>query len=57
MVVPLADETMYATNADGSELTVTLRIGQSYARPAGIEHSIANRGTTTISFVETEKLA
>ena len=57
VVVPLVDDTMHATNSDGSELTVELRIGQSYARPAGIEHSITNRGTATISFIETEKLA
>ncbi|MFM9921185.1 cupin domain-containing protein [Lacisediminihabitans sp. H27-G8] len=56
VVVPLVSDTMHATNADGSELDVDLRIGQSYARPAGVEHSIANRGTATIIFVETEKL-
>lgn len=48
---------MYVTNADGSELRAELQIGQSYARPAGIEHSVANRGTATIAFIETEKLS
>jgi mannose-6-phosphate isomerase-like protein (cupin superfamily) len=57
VVVPLVDDTMHATNSDGSELTVELRIGQSYARPAGIEHSIANRGTATISFIETDLIS
>jgi len=48
---------MFATNADGSELRAELRIGQSYTRPAGIEHSVANRGAATIAFIETEKLS
>ena len=57
VVVPLVDDTMFATNADGSELRAELRIGQSYTRPAGIEHSVANRGAATIAFIETEKLS
>ena len=57
VVVPLVDDTMFVTNADGSELRAELRIGQSYARPAGVEHSVANRGTASITFVETEALS
>lgn len=57
VVVPLVNDTMHVTDADGSELAADLQIGQSYARLAGIEHSIANRGTATIIFVETEKLS
>ena len=57
VVVPLVDDTMFVTNADGSELRAELRIGQSYARPAGVEHSVANRGTASITFVETETLS
>ena len=57
VVVPLVDDTMFVTNADGSELRAELRIGQSYARPAGVEHSVANRGTATITFIETETLS
>ena len=49
VVVPLVDDTMFVTNADGSEQRDELRIGQSYARPAGIEHSVANRGTASIA--------
>lgn len=57
VVVPLVNDTMYVTNADGSEIAAELRIGQSYARPAGAEHTVANRGTATIVFVETERLS
>lgn len=48
---------MYVTNADGSEIAAKLRIGQSYTRQAGDEHTVANRGEVTIMFVETEKLS
>ena len=57
VVVPLVDDTLEVTHADGSKLATELRIGQSYARPAGIEHSVANRGTASIVFIETEKLS
>jgi mannose-6-phosphate isomerase-like protein (cupin superfamily) len=56
VVVPLVNDTMYVTNADGSEIAADLRIGQSYARPAGAEHTVSNRGATAIVFVEIEKL-
>lgn len=56
VVVPLVTDTLYVTNADGSEIATDLRIGQSYTRPAGAEHTVANRGTDAIVFVEIEKL-
>jgi mannose-6-phosphate isomerase-like protein (cupin superfamily) len=56
VVVPLVNDTMYVTNSDGSEIAANLRIGQSYTRSAGAEHTVANRGTDTIVFVEIEKL-
>ena len=49
VVVPLVDDTMFVTNADGSEQRAELRIAQSYARPSDIEHSVANRGTASIA--------
>ena len=49
VVVPLVDDTMFVTNADGSEQRDELRIGQSYTRPADIEHSVANRGTASMA--------
>jgi quercetin dioxygenase-like cupin family protein len=57
VVVPVVDETMHVTNSDGSEIVAELRLGQSYTRPAGAEHVVANRGTRPVVFVEVEKLA
>ena len=56
VVVPLVNDTMHVTNSDGSELVAEIRIGQSYTRSAGAEHTVANRGRGTIEFVEIEKL-
>lgn len=57
VVVPLVDETMHVTNSDGSEIVAELTIGQSYTRVAGAEHTVANRGTRPVVFVEIEKIA
>lgn len=58
VVVPLVNDTMFVTNSDGSEIAAELVIGQSYTRPAGAEHTVANRGTErTIEFVEVERLS
>jgi mannose-6-phosphate isomerase-like protein (cupin superfamily) len=56
VVVPLVSDTMYVVNADGSEIAAEIRIGQSYTRPEGAEHTVQNRGSNTIVFVEIEKL-
>jgi mannose-6-phosphate isomerase-like protein (cupin superfamily) len=56
VVVPLVNDTMHVTTSDGSEIVAEIRIGQSYTRPAGAEHTVANRGHATIEFVEIEKL-
>ena len=56
VVVPLVNDTMHVTNSDGSELVAEIRIGQSDTRPAGAEHTVANHGSSTIEFVEIEKL-
>lgn len=57
VVVPLVDATMFVISADGSEVAAEIRVGQSYNRPAGAEHTVQNRGDTTISFVEIERLS
>lgn len=57
VVVPLVNETMHVINADGSEIVADIRIGESYTRPSGAEHTVENRGTRTVVFVEVEKLA
>ncbi len=57
VVVPLVRGTMVAVAADGTETTVELESGRSYARGAGARHSIDNRTTETVEFVEVEKLS
>jgi quercetin dioxygenase-like cupin family protein len=58
VVVPLVNETMHVTNADGSEFAAELTAGQSYTRTAGAEHRIENRaGGQDVVFVEIEKLS
>lgn len=56
VVVPLVSETMHVVNADGSVIVADIRTGESYTRPAGAEHTVENRGTRTVIFVEVEKL-
>lgn len=56
VVVPLVNDRMHVTNSDGSEIAVDLHKGQSYTRAAGAEHSVANRGSDVIVFVEIETL-
>lgn len=57
VVVPLVTATMHVTNADGSEIVANLEHGVSYSRNAGAEHTVENRGTATIEFIEVEKLS
>ena len=58
VVVPLVTDTMYVTNADGSEIVAELVAGESYARPAGTKHRVENRSSAApIVFVETERLS
>lgn len=57
VVVPLVDATLHVVDADGSEAAVELRVGRSYARPAGAHHTVANRGSAPLAFVEIERLS
>lgn len=56
VVVPVVSETMHVVNADGSEIVANIRTGESYTRPSGAEHTVENRGSRTVEFVEVEKL-
>ena len=52
-VVMLTDAVMrYEINGEVSE--VQLKAGQSYQRPAGIEHDVMNGGDKPMAFVEIE---
>ncbi len=58
VVVPVQGGTLTVENRpDGSDATpYPIETGRSYARPAGIEHNIANDSTAEIAFVEIEML-
>ena len=53
VVVCLADGQLTAESADGSSVT-DLKLGQTYARPAGVEHNIVNSGSHEFAFIEIE---
>lgn len=58
VVVPMTGGTLHVTNADGSQIESPLTPGVTYSRPAGSEHTIANRdGSEPIVFVEVERLS
>jgi quercetin dioxygenase-like cupin family protein len=53
VVVCLTAGKLLAETADGNVET-ELSLGQSYARPAGVEHNIVNAGAGEFIFVEIE---
>lgn len=58
VVVPLMTGSMTVTMADGTVLETELVTGQSYTRPDGGEHEVANHSeSATVTFVEVERLA
>ena len=52
-VVMLTDGTM-KVERDGQVSQVTLRAGDSYRRPAGIQHDVLNASGHSLAFVEIE---
>ncbi|MFG2138126.1 cupin domain-containing protein [Streptomyces sp. NPDC048650] len=54
VVVPLADGRIEARTPDGAVAASQLRAGESYARPAGVEHEVVNVGVAWLAFVEIE---
>ena len=58
VVIPMTAGTLHVTNADGSKIESPLTPGVTYSRPAGSEHTIANRDASDpIVFVEVERLS
>ena len=53
VVVCLTAGKLLAETADG-EIVTELQAGQSYARPAGVEHNIVNASDGAFAFVEVE---
>jgi quercetin dioxygenase-like cupin family protein len=56
VVVPMTSGTLAITGPDGAASTAELRAGQSYARPAGVEHDVRNANSFEFVFVEIEIL-
>jgi quercetin dioxygenase-like cupin family protein len=56
VVVPMTSGTLAITGPDGTASTAELRAGQSYARPAGVEHDVRNANSFEFVFVEIEIL-
>ena len=54
VVVPVTDGKMLVELKDGTTNSVDMVLGQSYARPPGMEHNVVNGGDTPFSFVEIE---
>lgn len=53
IVIPLKDGHLEAVNGEGTKLG-EMKTGQSYARPAGVEHNIINPGPGEMAFIEIE---
>ena len=53
-VVLLTDAVMKIEGANGAVSEAQLKAGQSYQRPAGIEHDVMNGSDHPIAFVEIE---
>lgn len=54
-VTPLRAALVNITNPDGETFAFEMVAGQSYDRPAGIEHNLANTGTDSVLFIELER--
>jgi len=53
VVVPLTTGTLMLESAEGSR-TADLKLGQSYTRPAGVEHNVINANAFDLAFIEIE---
>ena len=53
IVVPGVDGDLLLETAEG-ETVAALKAGQSYYRPAGVEHNVVNANDYAFSFVEVE---
>jgi mannose-6-phosphate isomerase-like protein (cupin superfamily) len=53
VVVPVTDGELRVVDAEG-EQRAALKLGQAYARRAGVEHDVFNAGPEELAFVEVE---
>lgn len=56
IVVPITAGALTVTGTDGNTIEAPLTVGASYARPAGVEHDVANRSDEPVAFIEIELL-
>lgn len=54
VVVPVSGGSFNVTAPDGAASEMRQEAGLAYARPAGVEHNVANAGPQTAVFVEVE---
>ncbi|WP_108662983.1 cupin domain-containing protein [Acuticoccus kandeliae] len=54
VVVPTVGGVLTMVDAAGASKQSTLTLGQSYSRPAGVEHDVINETQSEIVFVEIE---
>ena len=54
VVVPMTTGRLAITGPDGGASTAELVTGRAYARPAGVEHDVANANAFEFVFVEIE---
>ncbi|MYB10888.1 MAG: AAA family ATPase [Acidimicrobiia bacterium] len=54
-VTPLRTAVVNITNPEGETSIFEMVAGESYDRPAGIEHNLTNSGTSNVSFIEVER--
>ena len=57
VVVPQTDGELLIIAPDGSETRAPLTSGQSYYRPAGVDHNVINGGEAEVVFIEIEMKA
>ncbi len=53
VVVPVTDGVLRIVDGEG-EHRAELKLGQSYARRAGVEHDVFNAGSEELAFIEVE---
>lgn len=54
VVVPIVPGILTMVDREGNETRSTLRFGESYARPAGVEHDVVNTSEAEVAFIEIE---
>ncbi|WP_343079245.1 cupin domain-containing protein [Ostreiculturibacter nitratireducens] len=54
VITAITDCPMLLEEPGGGSREVTVKAGDAYKRPAGVEHNVINRGDAPMSFVEIE---